>query len=172
MAKYWRCITDDSETNFEILDVCLRILKVYEFEIEDVIAPEELNSKNLVPDALQTNEYWSLKAIKPINSYLIQLTDLEEDNIGVSKVEYNIVEAKDIVRKADVHFKKIDEYIKELFENNQTAQLYDLSYDILDIKDNIVSISTDNYFVKKEDLSKILDKYFAWNEEYSKTIVC
>ena len=71
MSKYYKRITDDSETNFSLFDGdCSRILKVYEFEVENnLISFKELHNRNLVPDAMITEEYWSLTELTPTNSY-------------------------------------------------------------------------------------------------------
>ncbi len=170
MSKYWKFITNDLETNFSLLDeVCLRVLKVYEFEVEDsIITPEELNAKDLVPDASTTNEYWSLKEIVPTNSYLIGINDIYEDNFRISKLDYDIIDINDVSREAKIHFNEIGEDIKELFENKEYSSL---CYSILDIQDNVISISTNSYPVKKDDLYTILDKYFSWSNNHIKTVV-
>lgn len=171
MSKYWKYITDDLETNFSLLDdVCPRILKVYEFDIKsELIFPEELYNKNLVPDANITQEYWSLKELVPTRSYLIKIKDIhEEDNFKISKLEYEIVNMSDIPRKAEIHFNKITDEIKKLFENKEIESL---CYEILEINKNVICISTEKYFVKKDELSVILDRYFSWDKNYIKTLV-
>lgn len=173
MAKYWKCLTDDSGTNFDLFDgddVCLRLLKVYEFEIEDnLIAPEELDGKKLVPDAIKTNEYWSLKEIIPTKSYVIKMKDLVEDcnSFKILSVEYDFVDISTVPRTAEVHFHKVDDDVKMLFGTGDCS----LCYDILQTSCNTVYISLENYLSEKDDLLKIFDRYFSWTDNYIKTVM-
>lgn len=170
MLNYWKFITDDMDTNFSVLDeMCPRILKVYEFEIKsDLVSPEKLDSENLVPDASTTEEYWSLKELIPTRSYLIKIKNIYEDNFKVTKLEYDLIDICDVSKKAEIHFYEADNDIKELFDNKEPESL---CYNILEVRDNVVRISTENYPVKKDDLSVILDRYLSWNKNYIKTIV-
>lgn len=56
------------------------LVRVYEFDIEDLnienlLLPEYLYSKDLVIDSRITREYWYLEPIKPSRSYLIEIED-------------------------------------------------------------------------------------------------
>lgn len=173
MSKYWKRVTDDCDTNFELFDgdeVCPRILKVYEFEIEDsLVTPEELNDKNLVPDAIQTNEYWSLKEISPVKNYFIKIKDLVEDSnsFKILSLEYDIVDISTIPKTAEVYFHKVDDEVEMLFGTGDCG----LCYDILQTSYNTILVSLENYFTEKDDLLKIFDKYFSWTNNYIKTVI-
>lgn len=170
MSKYWKYITDDLGTNFSLLeDMCPRILKVYEFDVEsDLVSPTELYNKNLVPDANITEEYWSLKELVPTRSFFIKIKDIYEDDFKISELEYDIVNISDISTKAEIHFHEVNDEIKESFENKKIGSL---CYDILEVKQNVIYISTEKYSVKKDDLPLIVDNYFSGNKNYIKTVV-
>lgn len=59
------------------------LVRVYEFDIDDLnlnnlLPPEYLFSKDLVIDSRITKEYWYTKPIKPSRSYLIEIDNYDE----------------------------------------------------------------------------------------------
>ena len=67
----------------ELWDEGSFLIRVYEFDIEDLdinslIPPQYLYSKNLVIDSRITKEHWYLKNLKPSRTYLIEIDSYNE----------------------------------------------------------------------------------------------
>lgn len=165
MEKYWKYLTDDLESNqYFIDDVCLRLLKVYEFEVDNndsIKSPKYLYDNNLVPDSNITNEYWSLRELRPIKSYLIKITDLEYED-KISELKYEIINPSLISEKVKLQFSKVNQDMIELFNSKEESSL---CYDVLDIDDNSIIISTKNYPMENNDFYNIFNRYFKSYED-------
>lgn len=173
--NYFRKISMDSETNYFLLEEgCERILKVYEFEIDEkeLVFPNYIFKNNLVSDALENNEYWSLKELEPIHSYCIKINGFPETKEGtlckdnyryeiLKSIDYSLINDKDISREAKLYFNVISSDVLENFNSDEN-----LLFNITNIDDNCVEISIDKYPVLRNTLKDILDKCFSWYEHY------
>lgn len=70
-------------------------IKVYEFELEEdeLVHPEKVYK--YVPDAIVHGEFWSLKEIRPIRSFIIKPTYISTSNISpitVAMLDFDIVD--------------------------------------------------------------------------------
>lgn len=81
-----------------------RIVKVYEFEIDenDTNLLDYIKIQKYVPDSIKTNEYWYLKSLTPIKSYLINITNYDlmyNDSNILTNVEYEIIKNLNAIPK-------------------------------------------------------------------------
>ena len=113
------------------LDVALsneQLIRVYEFNINDLnidklIPPEYLYSKNLVIDSKVTNEYWYTAPVKPHRSYLITVNSYLDR-------AYDHIKCDDLI--SGIYSEMDDEYFNwEDVIMGSFVQIYNANYHIV-----------------------------------------
>lgn len=152
------------EDNYSFIENINRIVKVYEFEYckDNLKIPNEIS--DLVPDSIQTNEYWILEDLKPINSYIINITDIKTEFdcksnyelYKITNIKYDIVSISDISSTAILTITN-KEMLNEIYNENT------LSIPLI-LNENSLIIKTKNFPLLKEHYKKILTEYFDWTQ--------
>lgn len=134
-----------------------RLLKVYEFEIddEDDLLKDFFEISKYVPDAIVNEEYWYMGNLKPLDSYIINIIDCANDNdiIKYNKVRYEIVDIKDIPTEAIVNIQSDD--VEELLEyiNNSNIRGF--------LSDNNIVFKLDSFPMTIENYKATFGNMFA-----------
>lgn len=153
-----------SEDNYSFIDNTNRVVKVYEFEYSknNIKTPEDIN--HLVPDSIQTNEYWILENLEPIDSYIINITDIKTEfdcksnyePYKITNIKYDIVSISDISSTAILTIAN-KEMLNEIYNENT------LSIPLI-LNENSLIIKTKNFPLLKEHYKNILTEYFDWTQ--------
>ena len=153
-----------SEDNYSFIDNTNRVVKVYEFEYSknNIKTPEDIN--HLVPDSIQTNEYWILENLEPIDSYIINITDIKTEfdcksnyePYKITNIKYDIVSISDISSTAILTITN-KEMLNEIYNENT------LSIPLI-LNENSLIIKTKNFPPLKEHYKNILTEYFDWTQ--------
>ena len=153
-----------SEDNYSFIDNTNRVVKVYEFEYykNNIKTPEDIN--HLVPDSIQTNEYWILEDLEPIDSYIINITEIKTkfdfnsnfERYKITNIKYNIVSIFDISTMAIINVDDLD-ILNEIYNYNTLSIP-------LTINKNSAIIKTEKFPLLKKDYKNILTNYFDWTK--------
>lgn len=152
------------EDNYSFIENINRIVKVYEFEYckDNLKIPNEIS--DLVPDSIQTNEYWILEDLKPTNSYIISITDIKNEfdcksnyePYKITNIKYDIVSISDISSTAILTITN-KEMLNEIYNENT------LSIPLI-LNENSLIIKTKNFPLLKKHYKNILTEYFDWTQ--------
>lgn len=152
------------EDNYSFIENINRIVKVYEFEYckDNLKIPNEIS--DLVPDSIQTNEYWILEDLKPTNSYIISITDIKTEfdcksnyePYKITNIKYDIVSISDISSTAILTITN-KEMLNEIYNENT------LSIPLI-LNENSLIIKTKNFPLLKKHYKNILTEYFDWTQ--------
>lgn len=153
-----------SEDNYSFIDNTNRVVKVYEFEYSknNIKTPEDIN--HLVPDSIQTNEYWILENLEPIDSHIINITDIKTEfdcksnyePYKITNIKYDIVSISDISSTAILTIAN-KEMLNEIYNENT------LSIPLI-LNENSLIIKTKNFPLLKKHYKNILTEYFDWTQ--------
>lgn len=120
--------SDDDETIY---------FRVYEFEIpmdeQYLVHPQELWEDGRVPDATYKEEYWLLRPIQPINTYVVALHDWQE-------------EVRDLLSYEDVECLNNGAHYDDVWNGDITTVITDAQYTILEMPPNRLVPVTANMF--------------------------
>ena len=142
-----------------------RIIKVYEFEIDenDMNLLDYKKIQRYVPDSIKTKEYWYLKSLIPIKSYLINITSydlMDNDSNILTNVEYEIIKDLNIIPKEASVF---------IFNENDKENLIEMielfnSQTIIKgtINNNTANFDLKEFPLNKENYEKTLYNKFNW----------
>lgn len=134
------------------------LIRVYEFDIanmnlDNLLPPQYLYSKDLVIDSKITEEYWYLKSIKPSRSYLIEIDNYNEnvcdyirfdDMISGIYVEMDNDTNFDWEDVIDGSFVEIQNVAFHIVPEERRSKIYRLNHKIEGISDeDFVDIETD-----------------------------
>lgn len=142
-----------------------RIVRVYEFDINE--KDENLLNYNqiskYVPDSIQTKEYWYLKPLTPVKSYLINIINydlLDNDSNILTDLEYEVIEDLNIIPQVV----NISVFTEE--DKNNLAEMVDLfnSQTLINgnINDKIAKFDLKNFPLNKESYKKTFENKFNW----------
>ena len=147
----------DNHDCYELVGDNYRAVKVYEFEYtgSKLLTPTDI--KDLVPDALSTNEHWITETIKPIRDYIISIDylDIDINSNLINNFNFSVIKNPSFHKKATI-------YTHENFEEiHEAIQEFTISH-VHNSDDSSIQLNIGEFPIDKKIIEKILHDYFSW----------